>query len=468
MEAGKTPILAHMTNVRIIAKKLVRFLPEILIGVFAMALVVFAPLPIWDDGTQFETLARSILRGEYALTPGVPSMYREPGYPLFRALVYAIGGTPHVVLILQAILAVLTCFLWRRIWDRIKPGTGWIGAWGTTIAYGYWLFSRQHAYEVLLGFLMACGMFLFQKFWTERKLPLAIASGLVFGLLSATRGVFIFLAFPLIAYVLLEAWPQRKKIWPGLLAFLLCAGLFPIGWMLRNQIQFHTFSIASRPGLVLLARAIKTDATWGQYGASFVGTFTGDALIKAVLPDWKPIDRQHTATLDLERERIAAEAGLQPTDSLVDELMLTEAKNKIFRSRESFAKYAAWTVIDDIRLVSIPSFTTPWGTMEPMFLQAQKLSLVQIIFLLVSAGLNLVWLVGGFVGCLLFWRTSRPHFYLAIPYLYLLLVHAPLDNTVRFSATIQPIIGALVLLSLHSATSFIRSSRPILPPVEMK
>lgn len=432
-------------------------LPEILIGLISLILVLRFPLPIWDDGTQFEQLSRSILRGEYALIPGVPSMYREPGYPLFRAMAYAVGGTPSIVLFLQAILAVATCALWRRVWEKLKPGSGWIGAWGTFAAYGYWLFARQHAYEVLLGFLLAACFWFFMRFLDEKRLFSAAMAGLFLGSLTATRGVFIFLWIPMALWAIYDftrsgAWAtQRKKCLSGIAAFVLLANLLPGAWIARNTARFNTFGIASRPGLILLARAIKTDASWGQYGASFLGTFTGDALIKALLPQLRPIDRQHTAMLDQERERIAKEQGVQSTDSKVDELMLREAKSKIFASPTSFAKYLAWSVVDDIRLVSLPSFTTPWGTMEPMFLQKSKLGIANVLALLIADGLNLAWLFGGLLGCYLGWRMFKSRFVLLVPYAYLLAIHAPLDNVVRFSAAIQPIIGAFVMLSAVTA-----------------
>ncbi len=453
-----------------------KYLPELLIGVITLALVTFAPLPIWDDGTQFELLSRSILRGEYALEPGVPSMYREPGYPLMRAMVYFVGGTPAVVLFVQALLAIGTALLWRRVWERIKPGTGWIGAWGTFIAYGYWLFARQHAYEVLIGFLLALGTLVFLRFAYDRKPGFAALSGLIFGALATTRGVFLFLFIPMIAFVLWYARGEfkdvakRKVLLVGSLLFIVSSIALPAAWMTRNSLVLNSGGIASRPGLVLHARALKTEASWGQYGASLLGTFTGDAILKAVAPGLRPIDRQHTAQLDIERERIARELGTESTDMRVDDAMMEQAKEMIFRSPESFAKYAAWTLIDDIRLVSVPSFSTPWGTMEPMFLHLDRLGAKHVLFLLIAAIMNLIWLIGGVAGCYLGWKYFRERFVIAVPYVYLLAIHSPLDNVVRFSAAIQPIIGGFVVfsLALFVQSRWPKLSRRVFPAIEVK
>ena len=62
------------------------WLPMLVAFLFAAAFIVFQPGTIWKDGAEYDALAQSILQGQYSID-GEPSMLREPGYPLFRALV---------------------------------------------------------------------------------------------------------------------------------------------------------------------------------------------------------------------------------------------------------------------------------------------------------------------------------------------------------------------------------------------
>ncbi len=71
-------------------------------------------LPTSSDG--YETIALSLLdRGEYALTPGVPTSLREPSFPLYIAFVYGVfGRRPGVVVFLNCLLSAATGWLlWR-------------------------------------------------------------------------------------------------------------------------------------------------------------------------------------------------------------------------------------------------------------------------------------------------------------------------------------------------------------------
>lgn len=80
-------------------------------------------LPTSSDG--YETIALSLLqRGEYALTPGVPTSLREPSFPLYIALVYSLFGVrPWVIVLLNCLLSAATGWLlWlagRRLFGEL-------------------------------------------------------------------------------------------------------------------------------------------------------------------------------------------------------------------------------------------------------------------------------------------------------------------------------------------------------------
>ena len=77
-----------------------------------------------SNNDAFETVAISLIeRGEYAMTPGLPTSMREPSFPLFIAAVYSVvGEKPGVVIFLQcAMSAAVGWLLWltgRRLFDE--------------------------------------------------------------------------------------------------------------------------------------------------------------------------------------------------------------------------------------------------------------------------------------------------------------------------------------------------------------
>lgn len=79
---------------------------------YARHAYVHGGIPSFSD--HYETIALSLLeRGEYSITPGVPTAWREPALPLIIAGTYAVlgGRHPRAFLALQGVVSVATAWL---------------------------------------------------------------------------------------------------------------------------------------------------------------------------------------------------------------------------------------------------------------------------------------------------------------------------------------------------------------------
>ncbi|MFA5129321.1 MAG: hypothetical protein WC477_00185 [Patescibacteria group bacterium] len=428
-------------------KKYLQFFPHIFLALSGLVLILAFPGGFGDDAGQYDTLARSILHGRYELIVGQATMYREPGYPIFRALVYALGGNPTVILFVQLALLILTVEIWRRVWKRIAPEYGWIGPFGVLLAYGYWTMVRMNGYELLLGFLVSVIILSAIVFVQRRTWPSAILCGTLLGYLAVTRGVYLFLWMPIIGVL---AWnvgrtggKERRRTVLQLIVIVALALIIPGSWMMRNQIRFHTFSIASRPGIVLNIRAIQADSPWKALTDSYASIVFGERFAQALFPNWSYANTFYWPRL---QEKIDAYARESDNTDQVDAMLLRDAKRVIFQDPLHTAKYIAWSSAEVLRLYALPSWRYPQTSVETTFRGAGQLGLFQTLYLIAAACLQLTWLVGAVAGCVIGMRRWKRLFLLiVVPSLYLLIIHAGLDNIVRFSAPVQPILGACVL-----------------------
>lgn len=74
-----------------------------------------------------------------------PDPYRTPGYPLFLALIYGLGGTPYTAIVLQSILSLGTLWLMVMMatWLFQQPALGWRVAWLAAVEPLNFIFSHQ-------------------------------------------------------------------------------------------------------------------------------------------------------------------------------------------------------------------------------------------------------------------------------------------------------------------------------------
>jgi hypothetical protein len=106
-----------------------------------------------------------------------------------------------------------------------------------------------------------------------RKKKDLIISGLILGLLTLTKAVFLYLFILFLPAILIfDLFFVRDKILRSWLSLgvLLISFTIPVGsWMIRNYIQMGTTSISDRGGEILLIRAIKNQMSDKEYWGGF-------------------------------------------------------------------------------------------------------------------------------------------------------------------------------------------------------
>ncbi len=134
--------------------------PAFLAFLLASFYIVANPGQIKSDAKEYDDLANSILQGKFEIG-GIPSMEREPGYPLFRATLKYVNSSPSFILWVQAILYFLTILAIGMTMSKIDEERGHFAAWGAALAYGLAFYPSVHLSETLVAFLLSIISFFF-------------------------------------------------------------------------------------------------------------------------------------------------------------------------------------------------------------------------------------------------------------------------------------------------------------------
>lgn len=429
--------------------------PLLVAGLICAFYITTAPGPIQKDAAEYDQIAVSILQhGTFSLD-GQPTMLREPGYPLFRAMVYAVFGySPNAVLWIQLILILATIYLVSRSVGIVAPRFRLPVAWLTAIFPGFLVYSSLPFTEALSAFLLSViGLFTVHFFWKERRsIGYSLLFGLVLGVAALTRTEYLFLLAVIILALIVQTMSERKRLTKNLLfaaLFLLLGFSVVVGpWVMRNQVRFHQPSITFRSGINLTARAVKAEQGFDRLAASYASVLIGQATLMRFAPQARPVFLEHWKDVWARRDAVMAEGNnFREADRLLQE----EAVRRIFASPKTFVMYALWTPIDLMRYVGLPSPASPVFQVERMFIvQAEQGSLGWPLLLTVLFAhlLQLIW--WGLILLGLFRLIRQRQFtHPALLFVgYGLLIHAPLDNITRYSAPLMPWLIFLCLEGL--------------------
>ncbi len=450
--------------------------PLLVAGLVASWFVVTAPEPIAKDSAQYDAIAHSILRGQYALD-GVPTMLREPGYPLFRAAMYAIGLTPTGILWVQ--VALLVGAIWlaasavRRIDRHLCLPTAWLSA----VAYGYLVYGSSHYSEAVAAFLVSLVGYLgvraceiatapHDEGSTVQEICSDSASarraerwwfmlfGFACGVLALTRVAYEFLGLfiAVIMIVFARSLYWRRRIIIGLTIVVSSAAVM-LPWAIRNEYQFGSFALTQRAGVTLYARALKAEASWKTLGASYVSALFGQATIARLDPTAHPIVRMEHWTEVWNTYARLQQSGLD--DSHADAQMTHLAVQSITSNPVQFIRYCVWTPIEVWRLLALPSPLSPTFRIEAMFIEratAGPLSIPVIGLLILAHLMEWLWVGGTLLGLVFAIRRYGVLFMPGLLLGYTILIHMPVDVIERYAVPVTPwrmVCLVIVLISLR-------------------
>lgn len=176
----------------------------------------------------------------YDFIPRLPLTFRTPGYPLFLALIYALGGNNSWVCAAQTLLAALLLIPVYKTAFMLSGRTAARGAaLLTALSVLYTVYAYAVLAEILFVFLIAWSVYFFTRFLLKLVYTDLLYCALLLVASIYVRPVAYYLPFCLFA--LLAVFKQLFKL---RLSLTKCAVLLIIpallllgGWNLRNKIQ---------------------------------------------------------------------------------------------------------------------------------------------------------------------------------------------------------------------------------------
>src|SRR3990172_2177154 len=192
-------------------------LPAVLILAAALrCLLLLLWLPgLTGDEVDYDRLAHSLIDGRGCVTPrGDPTSLRPPLYPAFVAAGYALtGGSVQTVRFLQATLdlgtVALTYLIGRWLFGR---GPGLLAALLISVNLGTVAATGRLLSETLFTFLLMATVAVTARWlWAMREghvqavVALGIGTGVLLGVATLTRGIFLLYTVPLIV---VAAWTR--------------------------------------------------------------------------------------------------------------------------------------------------------------------------------------------------------------------------------------------------------------------
>ncbi len=415
---------------------------------FSVFFSLVKPGTLSDDAGQYEKLSQSILVGQYTID-GAPSMFREPGYPLFRAMVKIFSKDLNSILILQSFLYSFSVLLIGLAFYRMENDLGAPAAWGAALCYGAVFYSSRHLFEILAIFIVSLIAYSFSD-WINRLRHWyqPVLLGLLCGVLLLTRYSFLLLPIAVSISIAVVLFQNRKKliisIASGALCFVIAFSIaFP--WMFRNQKIFGTFSMASRSGIILYARGLKAAEPWERYFSTFGSIVFGKALLTENIPNANPLYRDYWERTWSYFNKLKSE-GLSEQE--IDELMGKEGRQLIFESPQNLFRYVLWSGLDLMRFFAWSSPSNLGSDIEYTFaehaLNEGALTYKQNALLVVLHFVQIIWWTSLVYSVYFGFKRFKWNFTPGILIIAYTLPHLFTDNIVRYSVPILPLVWGSV------------------------
>jgi 4-amino-4-deoxy-L-arabinose transferase-like glycosyltransferase len=199
---------------------------------------------------QYETIALNLLGGHgYAIEPGRPTAQREPVYPLLIAAVYApFGRVPALVIALQCLLGVGTCWLVYLAARRLFGEDSAVLALALCAVYPQAVYYSAYFFrESLLSFSFAV-LFYSSSFWSSREPSVRPILYGAFAALALGLSNSAHLPALALAAAALALCAPRELRWRRLALFSLPLLLGFVLWSARNHAAFGRFIAGSTHG----------------------------------------------------------------------------------------------------------------------------------------------------------------------------------------------------------------------------
>jgi hypothetical protein len=177
---------------------------------------------------------------------------RMPLFPLLLAGVQStLGDVPRAVALIDCMIDAGTCVLIAGLGALISPLVGLIAGILAALSVTLIVYSSQMLTDALFLFFFTAMLLAGARFLLRPTIGLAGLAGLAGGLALATRPAIAVLLVAAVPLVFVIAVVQRRGLRPALAAALLfaIAAATPVApVLLRNAVQYGTFSLTSQTG----------------------------------------------------------------------------------------------------------------------------------------------------------------------------------------------------------------------------
>ncbi|MFQ5670909.1 MAG: glycosyltransferase family 39 protein [Acidobacteriota bacterium] len=244
---------------------------------------------VYDDQLEYDTTAWNIVAGNgfWSSDYGGSPYFSEPAYPLLVASIYAVGGHhPALVLLVQALLGTLSCYLLYRItrkWLGLRPGllaALLLALHPNHIFYTAFLMGETLKVFMVILLILAVLHSLRRPGWTSLA-----AAGLAAGAAAMTRIVVLpYLVLLTFLYIIVFRGVRAAR-W-SFAVYLLAAVAVLLPWSWRNHTLTGVFSpVHPRAGRMLAessdpysAKRLAHDPQYRQGAAAGVDQETRQAM----------------------------------------------------------------------------------------------------------------------------------------------------------------------------------------------
>ncbi len=269
------------------------FFIAVLLGLFWNQKIFSQPLS--SDQLGYDSIAMDILNNGQFTDQGQPT-FREPGYPLFLAVIYKIFGHNYdavrfIQIILFGLLAVIIYFLARDIFGRkIAIFSGLC----TALFYGLANHAGLVMTELLFTFLICLFAYSIYKASAENSNKWLVFSALILGGATLVRGVAEFLFFLVVInfFIIFKGKISYKKIFCKIAIFIVCFFMVLTPWLVKNKFK-NGISVSSFTGYYLLLQTERMKELYSHYAGHFVGYFLGYYVSERLNFDTGPSDNKY-------------------------------------------------------------------------------------------------------------------------------------------------------------------------------
>lgn len=176
--------------------------------------------------------------------PFDPDYYRTPVYPLFITFAELIGPEGITIIILQIIVAVLTCYFVFKIAHLLTNNSfiSNIAALIVAVDLPSIALSNLVLTETLFTFLMVLSFFFLIRYFQNEKMSDLLFTGVFSGLLILCRPIAFFIPFLFLVFISYRSFRRMNELFKQLIVYSGIVLLTLTPWLVRNKVVFgHYF-----------------------------------------------------------------------------------------------------------------------------------------------------------------------------------------------------------------------------------